>query len=1079
MRVTAKFLSLAVLLAGVAVAGPALATDKTLVSWVCLANTTQQGGSALTIQSGDHFDGIVFGERVAGKWMAGSEGFARTQGDQQANAVEKADDKTLVQMAIVYKGSQIAIYRNGELYASYEASNVELLKTQSQAVFGLRHEGAGPTQTLKGSIEEARIYEQALTADEIKKLEPNTESAIKPYAWWTFETGKETDRMGRFPVNTLSGGAKIEGGRLFLASDGATLIAAGKAAHTVSPDGLVTPGMPENPPANWLTYHLIHPGPGRAEPGDPNCAFYWKGRYHLFYIYGQDGGPAFAHVSSTDMVHWKWHPTTLTPKSTGHGMFSGTGFITKEGKPAIIYHGWWSGKNQMAFALDDNLEKWTKPQPVMPEPINGKLPEMRYWDPDCWLNGDTYYTISGGSNPPLMKSKDLQKWDYIGELFHKDFPANLDTKKGDDISCGNMFKIGNKWMLLCINHGRGCRYYLGDFKDEKYLPDFHAMMSWNGNNFFAPESVLTKDGRRVMWAWIMGLPISPTGVQSLPRELELPKDGALRIRPLKELEELRYGKKQEKGITVKSDAAYTLKEVNGDALELEVTVKAPVATEFGLDVLCDKECKNGLRIAIVGDSKLLKVGKVEAPFELKKDEELVLRVFIDKNFVEVFANDRQAAVSAAGAYVQANTGVTLFSKGGDTVVTRVRSWKMKSIYPKGKPEAKNQAMAGAAVAEVAKAGNSQKKFKGPVKVFILAGQSNMEGHGGVMTLDSLGEHPTHGYLLKKVKNSDGSFVVRDDVFVSYQKGAEKIKRPLSVGMGAWGKEWFGPELMFGMEMGDFYKGSFFSPKENPVLLIKTCWGGHSLYGCFRPPSAGKAAYEIGDWPKPEDVGASYHKMVKEVRECLANMDTDFPQLKGLKTEICGFVWFQGWNDLCAPDNVRQQVYDEYCPNFVHMVQDLRAEFKVPNMPAVAGELGVGGEKATDKNLLDFRAAQAKIAMAPELKGRVGYVRTAPFWYPELDELPAKMEAEGQRVRTAVAAKLNEQMKGKPESADPQKMEQLIKEAGDKALEEDAAYQQAKKECDKHVCNWGCHYQGSARVYCMVGYSLAEAIKPLL
>jgi len=89
-------------------------TDKTLVSWVCLANTAQQGGSALTIQSDDRFDGIVFGERVAGKWMAGSEGFARTQGDQQANAVEKADNTALVQMAIVYKGNQISIYRNGE-----------------------------------------------------------------------------------------------------------------------------------------------------------------------------------------------------------------------------------------------------------------------------------------------------------------------------------------------------------------------------------------------------------------------------------------------------------------------------------------------------------------------------------------------------------------------------------------------------------------------------------------------------------------------------------------------------------------------------------------------------------------------------------------------------------------------------------------------------------------------------------------------------------------------------------------------------------------------------------------------------
>jgi len=378
-------------------------------------------------------------------------------------------------------------------------------------------------------------------------------------------------------------------------------------------------------------------------------------------------------------------------------------------------------------------------------------------------------------------------------------------------------------------------------------------------------------------------------------------------------------------------------------------------------------------------------------------------------------------------------------------------------------------VANAVMAEEADAGKPQQKFNGPVKVFILAGQSNMEGHAGISTIDALGEHPTHGYLLKKIRNDDGSFVVRDDVFVSYQRGSEKLKRPLTVGMGAWGAGWFGPELMFGIEMGDYYK-----QYKQPVLLIKTCWGGHNLFGWFRPPSAGKPAYEIGDWPKPEDVGASYHKMVKEVRECLANLDTDFPQLKGLKTELCGFVWFQGWNDMCVGKEIRQQVYDEYCPNFVHLVQDLRAEFKVPNLPVVLGELGVGGEKA-DKNMIDFRAAQAKIATAPELKGTVSYVRTAPFWYPALDELPRERDVEGGRVRRTVEAQIKEQMKGKPESSDRKKMEQLVNEAVDKALKEDAEYQKAKKECDRHVCNWYCHYQGSARVYCMVGYSLAEAM----
>jgi len=368
---------------------------------------------------------------------------------------------------------------------------------------------------------------------------------------------------------------------------------------------------------------------------------------------------------------------------------------------------------------------------------------------------------------------------------------------------------------------------------------------------------------------------------------------------------------------------------------------------------------------------------------------------------------------------------------------------------------------------ISRASKPRQELKGTVKVFILAGQSNMEGHAGVQTLDQLGKHPTHGYLLKKIKNADGSFVVRDDVFVSYKKEDEHIKRPLSVGMGASGEE-FGPELMFGIEMGDYYK--------EPVLLIKTCWGGHSLYGNFRPPSAGKPAYKT-DCP-PEEMGASYQKMVKEVRACLASLDTDFPQLKGLKPELCGFVWFQGWNDMCAGDEIKQQVYDEYCPNFVHLVQDLRAEFKVPNMPVVMGELGVDGEKA-GKDMMDFRAAQAKIEASPELKGTLGYVRTAPFWYSKLDELAGKLEAEEARVRSLVEPKINKKMKNKPEMKNPDKMGELIGEAVEKAKETDSAYLKVKKEADKHIAHWGCHYYGSARVYCMVGYSLAEAMRPLL
>ncbi|NIY16559.1 MAG: hypothetical protein GWM98_17520, partial [Nitrospinaceae bacterium] len=109
------------------------------------------------------------------------------------------------------------------------------------------------------------------------------------------------------------------------------------------------PAMMENPPKTWLTYHLAHPGPDRAWPGDPNPAFFWKGRYHLHYIYRDPTGFVFAHVSSDDMVHWKWHPTVLGPTTMGHGMFSGTGFFTKDGRPAMVYHGQRSNRNWIAY----------------------------------------------------------------------------------------------------------------------------------------------------------------------------------------------------------------------------------------------------------------------------------------------------------------------------------------------------------------------------------------------------------------------------------------------------------------------------------------------------------------------------------------------------------------------------------------------------------------------------------------------------------------------------------------------------------------------------------------------------------
>ncbi len=658
--------------------------DKTLIVWVAPANLTQRGGSALTIENRtSRFDAIVFGELAAGRWMAGSDMFNRTQKDQSKFPAETADTRTFVQMAMVYKDKQVTAYRNGVQYSQHTFAGAPQEFSGSIAVgIGKRHRTQIGREHFAGSVDDVRIYDRPLTGEQIAALKPDVEGDIKPWAWWTFDDKDAKERTGRFEISELAGGAKVVEGKLVL--DGVSGTFTSRTA--AGPITYETPARPANPPANWLTFHLAHPGPGNAMPGDPNCAFFWKGRVHLHYIYRNDDGFVFAHVSSEDMVRWKWHPTTLTPSFTEHGMFSGTGFFTKEGTPAIIYHGEGSGRNQIAVAQDDQLEKWSKPWKLEPRIQPGQDgSKIANWDPDAWIDGDHYYALSGGSPgsgkpPTLFKSADLKNWDYLGLFLTKDMP---DVRKDEDISCPNFFKIGNKHMLLCISHNLGCRYYLGEWKNEKFTPEFHARMNWKGWECFAPESVLTADGRRVMWAWCnIGHPQS--GIQSLPRELSLPDDGVLRIKPLRELEKLRRDEKSAANLALKSDSRTKLADIAGDTLELKLSFEPGTAKEFGLAVYCDKEGKGGFPLTIDRANKVLLLGSVKVPFELKAGERAELRVFLDKNMIEVFANDRQAAVAATNSQgfklTPENQAISLISKGGDAVATEVRSWEMKSIY---------------------------------------------------------------------------------------------------------------------------------------------------------------------------------------------------------------------------------------------------------------------------------------------------------------------------------------------------------------------------------------------------------------
>jgi sucrose-6-phosphate hydrolase SacC (GH32 family) len=217
-------------------------------------------------------------------------------------------------------------------------------------------------------------------------------------------------------------------------------------------------------------YHFVIPE-GVAIPFDPNGAIYWKGRYHLFYIF-QDKRSGkksdhWGHVSSTDLFHWRHHPTRLLD-----GMYSGNCFINEDGVPTICYHQVNQG-NALAVALDDELNKWKKldSNPITPKTQEGDQHHGKYrsWDPFGWYEGDTYYAIFGGEHPAIAKSDSLdEEWQYIGDLFaHGVKGVSLE----EDVSCPDLFKLGNKDVLLCISHRLGCRYYLGEYARQRRSPN--------------------------------------------------------------------------------------------------------------------------------------------------------------------------------------------------------------------------------------------------------------------------------------------------------------------------------------------------------------------------------------------------------------------------------------------------------------------------------------------------------------------------------------------------------------------------------------------------------------------------------
>ncbi len=275
------------------------------------------------------------------------------------------------------------------------------------------------------------------------------------------------------------------------------------------------------------------------------------------------------------------------------------------------------------------------------------------------------------------------------------------------------------------------------------------------------------------------------------------------------------------------------------------------------------------------------------------------------------------------------------------------------------------------------------KKKAPIKVFILAGQSNMQGHGfiaskrngGKGSLKYLVKNPKTAKRYKHLVDADGQWRVRKDVWIWHfdRKGG------LTVGYGA-NKEKIGPELQFGHVVGDHF--------DEPVLIIETSWGGRSLAVDFRPPSSGKipASFDkrLQEQVKktPNLVGRNYREMFQHVRAVLKDLKKHFPDYDGRGYEIVGFGWHQGWND-----RVNQAFNDEYEKNLANFIRDVRKELGVKKLPFVIAETGMSGFQEKHPRALSLMRAQAAVAMRKEFQGNVAFVGTKAFFRPR-EESPS-------------------------------------------------------------------------------------------
>lgn len=452
---------------------------------------------------------------------------------------------------------------------------------------------------------------------------------------------------------------------------------------------------------------------------DPNGFSYYKGEYHMFYQYhpydAYWGPMHWGHAVSKDLIHWEYRPAALAPDTDydRDGCFSGSAVTLPDGRHLLMYtsvlrktmpDGMMCDIQTQSIAVGDgtDYEKYGQNPVLSTENMPGGGNPEDFRDPKLWQAEDGSYRCAIACGVPkknghilLYKSEDGFNWTYEKVLAANDF------RYGRIWECPDFFELDGKQVLLTspqdmlpegleYHNGNGTLCLIGSYDKETqdFLEEYNQAIDY-GIDFYAPQTILTEDGRRVMIGWMQNWDTSNQherdrawfGQMSLPRELSI-KEGRLMQKPLWELEELRKNKVVYHDVHV-SDIV-KLEGIEGRIVDLQLTVK-PADKETFYQKFAVRFAQNDQYHTAVSFRPNESVLKLDRKFSGSRraiihqrrclvdtfEKELKLRLIIDRFSVEVFIGEGEKVMSAT-LYTEKNAEDISFYAEGEAVIDVVK-----------------------------------------------------------------------------------------------------------------------------------------------------------------------------------------------------------------------------------------------------------------------------------------------------------------------------------------------------------------------------------------------------------------------